>query len=79
MDRRHQSVHKCFNQKYGRDDELESDEYGMLYMSRAGYDPAAAIDLQQTFVRLSEGRRSDWLSGLFASHPPSQQRVYEKP
>lgn len=63
------------NQKYGRGDELESDEYGMLYMSRAGYDPAAAIDLQQTFVRLSEGRQSDWISGLFASHPPSQQRV----
>ena len=66
---------QLFNQKYGRGAELESDEYGMLYMSRAGYDPRAAIDLQETFVRLSEGKRSDWLSGLFASHPPSQQRV----
>lgn len=63
------------NQKYSRGAELESDEYGMLYMSRAGYDPSAAIDLQQTFVRLSEGRNADWLSGLFASHPPSQKRV----
>ncbi len=62
-------------QKYGRDAELESDYYGMQYMARAGYDPRAAIDLQQTFVRLSEGRHSDWLSGLFASHPPSQERV----
>lgn len=26
-------------------------------------------------MRLSEGRRTDWLSGLFASHPPSQERV----
>ena len=26
-------------------------------------------------MRLSEGRDSDWLSGLFASHPPSQERV----
>ncbi len=66
---------QLFNQKYGRSAELESDEYGMLYMSRAGYDPTAAIDLQQTFVRLSEGRKADWVSGLFASHPPSQQRV----
>ena len=66
---------QLFNQKYGRGAELESDEYGMLYMSRAGYEPKAAIDLQQTFVRLSEGRKSDWVSGLFASHPPSQQRV----
>jgi len=62
-------------QKYGRDAERESDYYGMQYMARAGYDPRAAIDLQQTFVRLSEGRNSDWLSGLFSSHPPSQQRV----
>jgi predicted Zn-dependent protease len=62
-------------QKYGRDAERESDYYGMQYMARAGYDPRAAIDLQQTFVRLSEGRSSDWLSGLFSSHPPSPERV----
>lgn len=61
--------------KYGRDAELESDFYGMRYMSNAGYDPRGAITLQETFVRLSDGRRSDWLSGLFASHPPSQERV----
>jgi predicted Zn-dependent protease len=62
-------------QKYSREAETESDYYGMLYMSRAGYDPAAAVDLQETFVRLSEGRQSNWLEGLFASHPPSQERV----
>ncbi|MBT8092271.1 MAG: M48 family metalloprotease [Gammaproteobacteria bacterium] len=61
--------------KYGRDAELESDYYGMQYMSKAGYDPQGAVSLQKTFVRLSEGRRTDWLSGLFASHPPSQARV----
>ena len=61
--------------KYGREAELESDYYGMQYMSKAGYDPRGAVSLQQTFVRLSEGRRTDWLSGLFASHPPSQERV----
>lgn len=63
--------------KYGRDHELESDLFGMQYMSRAGYDPQAAVELQQTFVRLSEGRSSGWLEGLFASHPPSQERVDE--
>ncbi|RZV37748.1 MAG: tetratricopeptide repeat protein [Chromatiales bacterium] len=61
--------------KYGRSAELESDYYGMQYMSKAGYDPQGAVALQETFVRLSEGRRSDWLSGLFASHPPSMERV----
>ena len=63
------------NTKYGRDDELEADFYGMQYMSRAGYDPNAAVALQETFVRLSENRSHNWLAGLFASHPPSAERV----
>lgn len=61
--------------RYGRDQELEADRYGMEYMVRAGYEPMAAVELQQTFVRLSQARQSNWLQGLFASHPPSQQRV----
>jgi predicted Zn-dependent protease len=66
---------QMIGQKYSRDAELESDFYGMQYMSRAGYDPQAAVSLQETFVRLSEGKNQDWLSGLFSSHPPSQERV----
>jgi predicted Zn-dependent protease len=66
---------QLLNQRYGREAELESDLYGMRYMAGAGYDPAAAISLQQTFLRLSEGRDTSWLEGLFASHPPSAERV----
>ncbi len=66
---------KLLTTRYGRSAELESDLYGMEYMARAGYDPKAAIDLQKTFVRLSAGKQSNWLAGLFASHPPSQKRV----
>lgn len=62
-------------QRYSRDAELESDYYGMVYMVRAGYDPRAAVGLQETFVRLAESRQSNWLEGLFASHPPSAERV----
>jgi tetratricopeptide (TPR) repeat protein len=47
----------------------------MRYLKAAGYDPEAAVSLQQTFVKLSEGRNPSWLEGLFASHPPSQARV----
>ncbi len=61
--------------KYGRDAESESDYYGMLYMKKAGYDPAAAVTLQETFVRLSADRKSNFIDGLFASHPPSEKRV----
>ncbi len=66
---------QLLNTRYGRDAELQADHYGMEYMVRAGYNPNAAVDLQQTFVRLSEGRKSSWLEGLFASHPPSEERV----
>jgi predicted Zn-dependent protease len=61
--------------KYGRNAELEADYYGMIYMSRAGYAPMAAVKLQETFVRLSKNRNQNWLAGLFATHPPSPARV----
>ncbi len=61
--------------KYGRDHELESDFYGMQYMARAGYDLQGAVELQELFVKFSEGRKAGWLEGLFASHPPSPERV----
>jgi predicted Zn-dependent protease len=69
---------QMIQQKYGRDQELESDEYGMKYMKLAGYDLTGAITLQETFVRLSEqggAKQQSWLEGLFASHPPSVERV----
>jgi predicted Zn-dependent protease len=66
---------QMIGQKYGRDAEREADYYGMKYMYKAGYDTQAAVSLQETFVRLSEGRNQDWLSGLFSSHPPSMERV----
>ena len=61
--------------KYGRDDERESDYYGMKYMHAAGYDTSSSVTLQEKFVALSKGRQSSWLEGLLASHPPSPERV----
>jgi predicted Zn-dependent protease len=62
-------------QKYGRDAELEADRYGMDYMRRAGYDVQGAVTLQETFVRMSGDKSSSWFEGLFASHPPSPERL----
>ncbi len=61
--------------RYGREQELEADRYGMQYMARAGYEPEAAVELQQTFVKLSEGRHASGWDSLLASHPPSHERV----
>lgn len=69
---------QAFMMKYGRSAELEADLYGMQYLRKAGYDPSAAVTLQQKFLALSQkdGRANQgWLEGLFASHPPSAERV----
>jgi predicted Zn-dependent protease len=62
-------------QRYGREAELEADQYGMEYMQRAGYDLQGAVTLQELFVQRSSNKQSSWFEGLFASHPPSQERV----
>lgn len=61
--------------KYSRGQESESDFYGMKYMHKAGYDTQAAVELQETFIRLFEKQSPMWLEGLFASHPPSHDRA----
>ena len=63
--------------QYSQSHELESDHYGIVYMKEAGYDPAAAVELQEIFLKLSEGRQSGFIDGLFATHPPSAKRVEE--
>ena len=66
---------QAWQAKYGRDHELQSDEVGMRYMAKAGYDVQAAVELQEIFVKLSEGQNAGFIQGLFASHPPSKERV----
>lgn len=61
--------------KYSREAELEADSYGMDYMAKAGYSPQGAVSLQKTFVKLMDNKSPSWVEGLFASHPPSKERV----
>ncbi|WP_053981728.1 M48 family metalloprotease [Marinagarivorans algicola] len=65
----------ALNAHYGRDDELEADEYGVKYMERTGYHPQAAVELQEKFLALKNGNDGDFMSNLLASHPPSGERV----
>lgn len=65
----------AWNSKYSRDHETQADIYGIKYMSKAGYDPQAAVELQELFVRMMDKQEPSWLEGLFASHPPSRDRV----
>lgn len=65
----------AFQARYGREHELEADKFGVQYMVKAGYDARGAVELQETFVKLSEGQQRGFMENLFASHPPSQERV----
>lgn len=60
--------------KMQRVDELQADEYGLLLMSRAGYDPEAMITMQQHLGAL-EGEHNDLVTKYFESHPGSSARV----
>ena len=43
----------------------------MNYMSRAGYDPKGAVELQQTFVELNDNKQPDFPAAcLPAIHRP---------
>jgi len=61
---------------YSRDAEYEADRYGIEYIVRAGYEPYAAVTLQEKFLKLSKQEKSRPPT-IFSSHPPSEDRIRE--
>ncbi len=66
---------QLISMRYSREAEREADYFGTRWMHAAGWNPEGAVSLQQSFVRLSEDRDPGFVQGLFASHPPSRERV----
>ena len=62
-------------QRFSRGDEREADYHGMRYMVAAGYNPVGAVTLQEKLVALNERGSPGLVGRLFASHPPSPERV----
>lgn len=71
---------------YGRDQELEADEYGVNYMAKLGYPVAAAASSIEVLKRReqfenerarAEGRKPRVSHGFFASHPDNDKRLDE--
>ncbi len=60
--------------KMERGNELQADRYGLLLMSRAGYDPEAMLSMQQHLGAL-EGEHNDLVTKYFEGHPGSSNRV----
>ena len=65
------------NMKYGREDELESDELGLRLMREAGYDPRAMITVMQKLEKASGGSRQPEFASTHPSPANRQQRIKE--
>jgi hypothetical protein len=60
--------------KFSRQDELQADQYGLLLMSRAGYDPQAMVDFMDELRQMEETPETPtdkWME----SHPVPSDRI----
>ncbi|HLI96657.1 MAG TPA: M48 family metalloprotease [Candidatus Baltobacteraceae bacterium] len=60
--------------KMSRLDELQADRYGLLLMSRAGYDPQGMLTMQQHLMAV-DADHNDLVSKYFEDHPGGASRV----
>jgi predicted Zn-dependent protease len=65
-------VGQMVNMRYGRDDELQSDEIGVRLMTEAGYDPHALIGVMEILAKAGGGKRQ---LEFFSTHPNPENRV----
>jgi len=67
-----QAVNQLVGLKYGREDELESDQLGFRFMTEAGYNPQGLVELMQI---LGSARQGGAPPEFFSSHPSPDNRV----
>jgi predicted Zn-dependent protease len=61
--------------KYSRDDELQADQLGVKYASRAGWDPSEMPRMLTTLGRLDEATDNKGVPNWLATHPAAENRV----
>jgi predicted Zn-dependent protease len=67
-----QVVGSMINMSYGREDELESDAFGIRIMAEAGYDPRAMIRVMEVLAKASGGSRQP---EFMSTHPAPENRA----
>jgi predicted Zn-dependent protease len=60
-----------FLRPWGRDQELEADHIGLIYMARAGYDPRAAVDFWTRMAETGGEEPPEFMS----THPSHGSRI----
>ena len=66
-------VGKMINMKFGRDDELQSDDLGVRFMVNTGYDPNAMIEVMEILAEASGGGSRQ--PEFFSTHPNPDNRI----
>lgn len=67
-----QAVANMIQMKYGRDDELQSDRWGVILTEKAGYDPRAMIGVMKVLDEASPGGGPP---EMMSTHPKPANRV----
>ena len=65
-------IGQLINLKFGRDDELEADRYGVCFMNNAGYDPNEMVSVMQILEASSSGNQPP---EFFSTHPSPANRI----
>ncbi len=60
--------------RYSRDQERESDELGMQYMAKAGYNPRGFVESME-ILKTAHEKEPSKLEALFQSHPVTGERI----
>lgn len=66
-------IGQMINMSYGREDELESDDLGVRFMSEAGYDPRGMIRVMEILAEASGGGQRQ--PEFFSTHPNPENRI----
>ena len=69
-----QMIGNMVNMKYGREDELESDDLGVRFMLQAGYEPTALISVMEILAEASGGSSQPEFA---STHPSSENRIQQ--
>ncbi|WP_435353473.1 M48 family metalloprotease [Emticicia sp. SJ17W-69] len=67
-----QYVAQIQQMKFGRNDELQSDEFGVRYMIKANYNPNAMIEVMKILEEASGGQQRD---EFMSTHPSPENRI----
>ncbi|HZO90987.1 MAG TPA: M48 family metallopeptidase [Chthonomonadaceae bacterium] len=67
------AIGQLINLKYSRKDELEADKLGVKFMSEAGYDPRAMIEVMKVLEAV--GQKQGRTPEFFSTHPNPENRI----